>query len=103
MARDGSRYKLSRELLKPAAFVRGIGMQTLIELKSRHEMRKQLNAPMDKILGPDAAAADMDAALEMLETSRQLLREAITYIEQTTQAHDDLTNDLLARMTEACE
>lgn len=76
-------------------------MLTPIEIRARHEMRKQLNAPMDKLLGPDAAAADMDAALEMLDHARQLLREAATYIQQTTQANDDLTNDLVERMCEA--
>jgi hypothetical protein len=70
----------------------------LADLIERHEIRKRIDAPLLKLFGPDKAAEDMDRALEMLDQQRQLLAELVLYIENTAQANDALTVELLKRV-----
>ena len=78
-------------------------MMMLAEIKHRHAMRKITDAPLVKILGEDQSAKDMDSALALIDSQKDLLREIGLYLRTNFKQNDEVYDDLLTRVSEATE
>lgn len=78
-------------------------MTMLAEIKHRHAMRKITDAPLVKILGEDQSAKDMDSALALIDSQKDLLREIGFYLRTNFKQNDEVYDDLLTRVSEATE
>jgi hypothetical protein len=75
----------------------------LSEIKSRHASRKLRDAPLHKILGPDATYNDLDEAIEMIDHLKEVLRDAAIYLRANPKQNDEIFDDLLNRIGVASE
>ena len=66
----------------------------LVELRTRHEHRKLINAPLDKLLGASQQDQDLESLLEMAESMRETLRDCHAFL-RTHYRNDDEFNELI--------
>jgi hypothetical protein len=76
---------------------------TLAEIKHRHNLRKITDAPIVRILGPDTAAKDMDALLEIVDYQKQILRDVAAYLRTNARPNDEVFDELINRVGGASE